>query len=145
MGKFTVGCLLGASIALSVHAQDFKAYKLQGEWTFTNTRTGVNYGGPIEVQVNSIDAKGVMKGQISYDGRQTNDKCTTKALFNDVPVDVEVIKSGTEYRLAYRLNCSVSPSPRDFSMTLSCNAEGVCSQPTERPWGKGLISLREVR
>lgn len=94
---------------------EFKPYKLLGDWQFVNTNSGVKFGGGIEVIIESIDQKGVMRGRISYDGRQTNDKCGTKPLFTDTPVEAEINKRESEYNVSFQLNCSAGKSPRVFS------------------------------
>ena len=124
---------------------DFKPYKLVGGWQFTNSNTGAKYGGDIEVAIESVDQKGVMRGRISYDGRQTNDKCGTKPLFTDTPVEAEITKKETDYNVSFQVNCSTGKSPRVFSWKLVCGQDGSCSQPSESAWGKGTTSLKEVR
>lgn len=124
-------------------AADFKPFQLVGEWKFVNLNTGVNYGGAIEIDVNGIDGKGIMKGKISYDGRQTNDKCSTKTLFSDQPVEAEIIKANADYRVTFQVPCATGASPRIFSWTLVCDANGLCSQPTVLPHGKGATFVKE--
>lgn len=121
----------------------FLPYELLGDWQFTNTN-GVRYRGDVRVSVESGGGDGAMHGRISYDGQQTNDKCTTKPLFTDLPVDVEAIKVDSGYRLAFQLKCLRSESPRAFNWTLTCE-NGVCVQATTTPNGRGLITLRESR
>jgi len=123
---------------------DFKPYKLVGNWQFVNSNTGRNYGGDIEVAITSIDGNGTMHGLISYDGRQTNDKCSTKELFADKPVEAEIIKANNDYRVTFQVNCLTGVSPRVISWTLTC-AEAICSMPEVLPWGKGAKVLRETR
>ena len=125
--------------------EDFKPYKLVGDWKFISSNTGRNYSGDIEVVVNDIDSKGVMHGRMSYDGRQTNDQCSTKALFTDEPVEAEIVKSGKDYRITFSVNCLRGASPRVISWTLECASDGVCSKPDVRPWGKGVTALIEKR
>lgn len=126
-------------------SEDFKPYKLAGDWKFVNSNTGVKYGGDVEVVINNMDSKGVLHGRISYDGRQTNDKCGTKALFTDKPVEAEIIKTNEGYRVTYEVPCSIGVSPRVFSRSLACTDHGICSQPEVLPWGKGVLSLTEKR
>ena len=121
--------------------ENFKPYDMVGNWKFVNSNTGANYGGDIEVVINSIDSKGIMHGLISYDGRQTNDQCGTKPLFTDKPVEAELIKSNEDYRVTFQVNCLKGITPRIFSWTLVCSDNGVCSQPIVQPWGKGAIVL----
>ena len=125
-------------------AVPFKPFELVGNWQFTNTDTGVRYDGDIKVAVGSIDTNGAMRGRISYDGRQSNDNCTTKQLFDDTPVDVEVVKANNDYLINFQLKCSRGESPRLFSWTLVCE-NAVCIQRTVRPHGKGAITLKENR
>ena len=121
----------------------FKPYKLVGGWKFVNSSTGRNYGGDIEVEVSRVDEKGIMHGRISYDGRQSNDRCGTKPLFTDTPVEAEIVKLNKEYRITFQANCQVGVSPRTFSWTLLCDDDGVCSFPTALPWGNGVTTLTE--
>ena len=86
-----------------------------------------------------------MHGRVSYDGRQTNDKCGTKPLFTDAPVEAEMIMKESEYNVSFQVNCSTGKSPRVFSWKLTCGQDGACSQPSDSPWGKGTISLKEMR
>ena len=125
-------------------AEDFRPYKLIGDWKFVNSNSGRNYGGDIEVTITSIDGNGIMRGRISYDGRQTNDQCSTKELFSDKPVEAEIIKTNNEYRITFQVNCSTGISPRVVSWTLVCE-QATCSRPDVQPWGKGLMVLRESR
>jgi hypothetical protein len=82
-----------------------------------------------------------MHGRISYDGRQTNDQCSTKPLFIDTPVEAEIIRVGKDYRISFSVNCLKGSSPRVMSWTLICDESGTCSQPIVQPWGKGAITL----
>jgi hypothetical protein len=136
---------LWCSTCVAQQPDGFKPYRLVGGWQFQNEQTGVKYSGDIEVHVLSIDDKGGMRGQISYDGRQTNNKCGTKALFTDVPVPAEIIKGDKEYRVTFSTPCQVAPSPRTITWTLVCGDDGLCSRPEVLPWGKGTTFLREQR
>ena len=155
MNKFLsrVVLVLLATISAAISSADekiqgpenFKPYKLVGGWKFVNSNTGANYGGDIELRINSVDDKGIMHGLISYDGRQTNDKCGTKPLFKDTPVEAEIIKSNKEYRITFQVPCPIGTSPKTFSLTFLCSDDGSCSYPTVLPWGKGVTTLTEER
>lgn len=132
--------LLLLSAAQAQAPDEFRPFKLVGDWKFQNARSGVNYRGDIEVSVSSRDPNGVMRGSISYDGRQTNEKCSTRGLVNDTPVPAEIVRSDDTYRITFRVPCSVGESPRDMSWTLTCKG-GVCELPIIQPWGKGRTSL----
>jgi hypothetical protein len=136
---------LWCSTSIAQRPDAFMPYKLVGGWQFQNEQTGVRYAGDIEVHVLSIDENGTMRGLISYDGRQSNDKCGTKALFTDVPVPAEIIKGDNEYRITFSTSCQVAPSPRTITWTLVCADDGVCSRPNVLPWGRGRTFLREQR
>ncbi len=123
----------------------FQPYQLVGDWNFVNSNTGNKYGGNIEVDVKAMDSKGTMHGLISYDGRQTNDKCGTKPLFTDKPVEAEIVKSANDYRIAFQVNCSNGASPRLITWTLTCDDKGDCTEPEVAAWGRGRKLLREVR
>ena len=129
----------------ATQAAEFKPFQLVGGWEFLNANTGVKYGGAIEIAVNAVDSKGVMKGQISYDGRQTNDKCGTKTLFNDQPVEAEILKANANYRVTFQVPCTKGASPRIFSWTLACDGNGLCSQPTVVAHGRGTTFVKEKK
>ena len=140
---FGVAWILVASACLAQDAtppnEVFKPFKLVGAWKFLNANTGASYGGDVEVAIDSIDGKGVMHGLTSYDGRQTNDKCSTKILFTDKPVEAEISKTDNGYRITFEVGCSTGK--RILSWTLVCTEGRVCSQPTVLPWGKGMLIL----
>jgi len=122
----------------------FKPYKLVGNWQFHSSNSGRDFGGDIEVAIISIDSTGIMHGKISYDGRQTNDQCSTKELFNDKPAEVEIIKTNNDYRITFQVNCKTGVTPRVISWTLRCE-EATCSRPEVQAWGKGVTVLTEKR
>lgn len=122
--------------------EGFSPYELVGGWQFVNSSSGNKYGGDIRVKVNSMDKPGVMRGMISYDGRQLNDVCGTRGVFSDEPVEAEVIKSKGEYSISFRAKCLWGESPRLFSWTLVCEG-ATCSQPTVLPHGRGALTLTE--
>ena len=132
-------------VSFTAFAQDFKPYKLTGSWSFQNARTGQGYGGAVEVSADSIDDKGIVKGMISYDGRQLNDRCTTKPAFTDKPVPVEITKLPTGMRLDFQLECAIGPSPKLFSQNYTCSAQGVCTSPMGNSNGSGAVTLTEKR
>jgi hypothetical protein len=148
-----VAILLTAAVPLSALGgegnpdQGFKPFKLTGNWKFVNSNTGVNYGGDIEVAIESVDPTGIMHGHISYDGRQTDDQCGTKPLFVDTPVEAEVMKRGNEYRVSYSVKCLKGESPRRRSLTVVCGEDGVCSSPKPfvLAWGTGMTVLKIKR
>lgn len=127
-------------VVTSVSMPTFKPFKLVGDWKFVNNG-GTNYGGEIEIAINSVDSKGIMHGQASYDGRQTNSICGTKLLFNDKPVDAEIIKITEGYQITFEYPCLQGTSPRTKILTLVCDANGVCSMPEILPHGKGMTVL----
>lgn len=134
-----------ASAQASSQSEGFKPVKLVGEWQFQNRETGVKYGGEIAIDILRAGSTGAMQGLVSYDGRQTNDKCSTRGLLSDNPAEAEVVKTQLGYQVAFRLKCASGESPRQFKWNLSCGSDGVCSEPTTRPWGTGIISVREKK
>jgi hypothetical protein len=134
-----------ASAQGAPHADGFKPVKLVGEWKFQNRETGVKYGGEIAIDILRTGGNGAMQGLLSYDGRQTNDKCSTRGLLSDTPVEAEVVKTQLGYQVTFRLNCASGESPRQFTWNLSCGSDGVCSEPTTRPWGVGIIAVGEKK
>ena len=136
---------LGTGTVLAQAKEEFRPFKLEGDWKFTNTNTGSSFGGDVQVDVERVDEKGVMWGKASYDGRQTNDKCGTRALFKDEPAEAEIVKVTNGYRVTYEAKCSVGRSPRTVSLTLACSADGICIRNDELPHGKGVLRLQEKR
>ena len=134
-----------ASSQGGVQPASFKPLKLVGEWKFQNRETGVKYGGAIAIDLLNVLANGSIKSLVSYDGRQTNDKCSTRGLIADTPVDAEVVKTPLGYQVTFQLKCSIGESPRPFTWNLSCASDGVCSEPTTRPWGTGAIAVSETK
>jgi hypothetical protein len=122
----------------------FKPYELVGDWSFTNSNTGVHFKGDVKVMLTSVDSSGVMRGKISYDGRQTNDACSTRGVFSDTPIDVEATKTPNEYRLVFSIKCASGESPRRREWTLVCEND-VCTRPLVLPHGQGRLALREKR
>lgn len=142
---FSLIVMLSAVVSANeATSEAFKPYSLVGNWHFTNANTGVKFGGDMKVQINTIDNSGVMRGQLSLDGRQTNDNCGTMGAFSDEPVEVEVTKAKGEYQMSFRLKCSKGESPRTYNWTFAC--DGVsCVRPTVLPHGKGAATLQEKR
>ena len=134
----------GAANEATVKPETFKPFELTGDWYFTNNNSGVRYGGDVKVSIVSIDATGVMRGKVSYDGRQTNDVCSTRGLFSDDPVDAEVIRGANEYKISFNIKCAKGNSPRLRSWTLTCE-NNVCTRPEVASHGKGLLTLNEKR
>jgi hypothetical protein len=124
--------------------ESFSPYELVGDWQFVNSNSGTKYGGDIRIKVTGLDKSGSMRGTISYDGRQLNDSCGTRGVFNDDPVEAEVVKLRDEYRISFMAKCFRGQSPRLFSWTLVCSGP-ICSQPTVLPHGKGALTLTEKR
>lgn len=122
----------------------FAPYELVGDWHFTNSTSGRKYGGDVKVTIDSIDGAGVMRGKVSYDGRQTNDMCSTRGVFSDDPVPAEIIKADDSYRISFMVNCVKGQSPRLRSWTLVCE-NGICSRPEVLPHGSGRLALKEKR
>lgn len=140
---FCSPCVVSAQA--SAPLESFKAVKLIGEWQFQNRETGVKYGGEITIEILRAASTGAMQGLVSYDGRQTNDKCSTRGLLSDTPAEAEVVNTQSGYQVAFRLKCASGESPRQFKWNLSCGSDGVCSEPTTRPWGTGIIYVREKK
>jgi hypothetical protein len=145
------GIALFTLISATVSAQGslpdparFAPFKLAGDWRFTSNNTGRKYRGDIEVDVQSIDASGVMHGQISHDGRQTNDLCNTRGMFGDEPVDATVTRTTEGFRLQYSLKCVSGTSPRAYDRSFLCNGT-TCTFPIELSHGQGAITLEIVR
>jgi hypothetical protein len=127
------------------HSPTPAATTLNGRWIFTSSVTGRGYRGDIQVKLGPADARGVQVGKISYDGQQTNDRCSTKSGFSsDKPVDVEAIRKGERYFLKFFLNCPIGESPRLFELELVKGAENVWTMDRSAGHGIGLISLKEV-
>ena len=122
----------------------FKPYELVGDWNFVNSNTGVQFKGDVKVMLTSIDASGVMRGKVSYDGRQTNNACSTQGVFSDTPIDIEATKTSNEYRLVFSIKCVSGESPRRRDWTLVCEND-VCVRPEVLPHGQGRLALREKR
>ena len=125
-------------------AATFKPYALNGRWQFTNSQTRVTYGGDIKVQTKSINSTGVMRGVISYDGRQTNDNCSTRGVFSDTAVDADLTKTEKGYKISFKLSCVGGESPRAYDWTLLCKANASL-QTTALAHGNSEISLTEQR
>ena len=123
-------------------SDDVKPFQLVGEWTFTNSSTGQRFGGAVLVKALRAEG-GSFRGTVSYDGRQTNDGCSTRGFFSDEPVEAEIVKSQDSYRVFATLNCLRGETPRKHSFTFVCR-EGVCSQPLANSTGTGAIELRET-
>jgi hypothetical protein len=121
----------------------FKPFGLVGEWTFVSAESGRRYGGEIKVEVKTIDSVGVMRGSVSYDGRQTNDNCSTRGMFSDEPVDAEITKTNGGYQVSFTVKCSKGESPRLRRWGLTCE-NAVCTQPEILPHGKGAVTLKVV-
>lgn len=144
-----LSCILFVLISTPACAEDtslkpeqFKPYELIGYWQFTNSG-GVKYGGDIKVKIASVDSASVMRGVVSYDGRQTNDKCGTRGISNDEPVDAEIRRVNGQYQVSFTLKCLRGESPRPFNWTLVCEGT-TCSQPTVAPNGTGAVTLTEM-
>lgn len=122
----------------------FQPFRLVGEWHFTNSQTGRRFGGPVLVTVDSLEAGGAMRGTVSYDGRQTNDACSTRGLFKDEPVPAEITRTADGYLLSYSIPCARGASPRLRQVQLACG-NGLCTRPEVQAWGRGELVLKEER
>jgi hypothetical protein len=147
MISFVFGAILGCSNLAIAQAQkgsadQFKPFKMSGEWTFVSSNTGRKYGGDASLDVKEIDGGGKMRGIVSFDGRQTNDNCSTKGVFSDEPAQAEVLKTPSGYLVSFMLNCSRGESPRSRTWELTCES-GVCTRPEVLPNGKGMLTLKE--
>lgn len=146
----SLSCILLVLICAPARAQDanlkpeqFMPFELVGVWHFTNSH-GVKYGGDVRVKVASMNDTSVMRGVVSYDGRETNDKCGTRGIATDEPVSAEIRKSNDQYRISFNLKCLSGASPRPFNWILVCEG-ATCSQSTVAPNGAGAITLTEKR
>lgn len=86
-----------ASAQGGANADSFNPMQLVGEWKFQNRETGVKYGGEIAIDIVRAGSNGAMQGLLSYDGRQTNDNCSTRGLMSDTPVEAEIVKTQLGY------------------------------------------------
>lgn len=144
---FVFGTILGYSSLASAQEQkgspdQFKPFKMSGEWTFVGSNSGRKYGGNASLDVKEIDGSGKMRGMVSFDGRQTNDNCSTRGVFSDEPVQAEVLKTPSGYLVSFMLNCLKGESPRSRTWELTC-ASGVCTRPEVLPHGNGVLTLKE--
>lgn len=137
---------LPASQAQAAEAtpEAFKPYRMVGAWTFRNHNTAQQFGGAIEVSVVSRDADRTLRGLLSWDGRQTNDRCGTRTSAGDKPVEAELMRTENSYQISFRVNCAKGENPRQFNWVLTCDGKGECSERTAQPWGEGSRFLREV-
>ena len=134
-------CSASYSAEPSAQTEPFTPYRLVGGWSFVNSNTGTKYGGDAKVNIDSIGTSGLMHATVSYDGRQTNDICTTRGVFSDKPVEAEVEKTSQGYIVSFNIGCVKGQSPRLRSWTLTCN-DGLCTEPEIEPWGKGMLTLK---
>lgn len=136
--------LTSATAADSNNANDaFKPYKLVGGWDFTSGNSGRKYSGDVWIEVNAIAADGIMHGKVSFDGRQTNDNCSTRDVFKDDPVDAEIRKTAVGYDVSFMLKCSKGESLRARQWTLTCDGD-TCTRPELAPNGKGMLTVKQV-
>ena len=122
----------------------FKPYELVGDWNFVNSSTGTQFKGDVKITLTNVDSASVMRGKLSYDGRQTNDVCSTRGVFSDTPIDIEVTKTSNEYLMSFIIKCAAGESPRRRDWKLVCEND-VCIRPEVLPHGQGRLSLREKR
>lgn len=132
---------LAAAVATAQTAADSSSLRLVGDWSFQNTQTKVKYGGAFEVVATSEPSPGRHAVRVTYDGRETNDRCSTKTALGETPVDGVLVKTDKGYDLEFILICPMGPSPRPFKYSLTCDPQGTCTQATARPWGEGLVRL----
>lgn len=142
-----VSCLLGCTSAIAADptaANDaFKPFKLVGGWDFTSINSGRKYSGDVRIEVNTFAANGVMQGKVSFDGRQTNDNCSTRGVFNDDPVEADIRKTSVGYDVSFMLKCLKGESPRARQWTLACEGD-TCTRPEVLPNGKGMLTVKQV-
>lgn len=105
--------------------------------------SGRKYSGDVRIDVNTIAANGIMQGKVSLDGRQTNDYCSTRGVFNDDPVEAEIRKTSVGYDVAFMLKCLKGESPRARQWTLTCEGD-TCTRPEVAPNGNGMLTVRQV-
>jgi len=133
-----------ATAADSITPNDaFKPYKLVGGWDFTSASSGRKYSGDVWIEVNALAANGIMQGKVSFDGRQTNDNCSTRGVFNDDPVEAEIRKTSVGYDVSFMLKCLKGESPRSRQWTLTCEGD-TCTRPEVLPNGKGMLTVKKV-
>ena len=123
-------------------AQNKTLIKMAGEWTFVSSNTGRKYRGDVRLDVWETNGSGKMQGIVYFDGRQTNDICSTKSIWNPGPAKAYVEKRPTGYYVSFKTNCSVGKSPRLKEWELTCE-NGVCTRPEVLPHGKGILKLKE--
>ena len=138
--------LLACSGIVSAQGQQpssevFRPFQMTGEWNFINDESGRKYSGDVILDVQAVDGAGKMRGTVSFDGRQTNDNCSTRGIFSDVPVAADISKITSGYNVTFALKCSKGDSPRTRVWELTCE-KGVCTHPEVLPHGKGVLTLK---
>ena len=123
---------------------EFAPFKLIGGWVFTSHNTNRRFQGDIEVDVQTIDAAGVMHGRISYDGRQMNDLCRAQGVSGDDRGDVKITRTADGLQLQFLLKCVSGESPRPRDETYSCSGT-TCTRPIILGHGRGASTLEIVR
>lgn len=116
-----------------------------GRWDFKNSQSGQTFGGDMKIvlqekQVSSEPDVDVFKGKLSFDGRETNDKCGTVSTFGkDTPVDVLWEQKGDDVVLSYKVPCPTQ-DPRVVTKRFTARSDGIVREYSLQ-WGKGLEKL----
>lgn len=132
------------------HAEDKEvlsdAITYVGRWDFKNSQTGMKFGGDMKIVLKEklpTPEQDILtyKGKISFDGRETNDKCGTVGSFGgDTPVDVLWEQKGDDVILSYRVPCAVK-DPVTVTKRFKYS-DGSITYEYARAWGTGLEKLR---
>lgn len=116
--------------------------RLTGKWTFTSSSSLRHYGGDIVLRLAAAEPDGTRRGWVSYDGRQTNDRCSTKSGFSaDEPVDASASFEGSALIVQFLLRCPIGESPRAFKWTLVRGEDGSYAEELAHMNGSGRIRL----
>jgi hypothetical protein len=116
-----------------------------GRWDFTNTQNGKTFGGEMKVALlerlsSSESDVEAFKGKLSFDGRQTNDKCGTFSGFgSDKPVDLLWEQKSDDVVLTYKLPCPIK-DPVTQTRRFKLQGKSLVREYA-LPWGKGVEQL----
>lgn len=146
--KFAIFALLFLS-ANWAFSQDkdsaFTPISYVGRWEFKNTQSGTVYTGEMKIVLTEKAPEaeqGVQsfKGKYSFDGRQTNDKCSTFGVFGtDKPIDLLWDQKGEDVVLTYELPCNFRASKISTSKFKLQGNDLV--KDYSASWGKGIHKL----
>ena len=117
-----------------------------GAWFFKNSETGTEFKGDMKVVLTAVVEKkdgGISySGLYSYDGRQTNNKCSTYGIFGgDKPVALRFDHKGEKVYLTLNLPCPVGAGVQNTQIAFNFD-RGTIQRESNQPWGKGYQSLK---